>query len=79
MMKKSPIERAIKIAGSEAKLGRAIGFSQVAINKAKRRGSASPEMALAIHKFTDGAVTATSLCPQFRKFELHLGAIAQVR
>jgi DNA-binding transcriptional regulator YdaS (Cro superfamily) len=57
------IERAIELAGSEAKLGDGIGFSQVAINKAKRRGSVSAEMALAIHRFLRGAVPASSLRP----------------
>ena len=59
----TPIERAIAFAGSEAKLGGAIGFSQVAINKAKRRGSVSAEMALAIHRFTAGVVPACALRP----------------
>ena len=34
-----PLERAIRIAGSESKLAAAIGYSQVAINKARRRGA----------------------------------------
>lgn len=59
----SPIEQAIRIAGSEAKLGKGIGFSQVAINKAKHRGQASPKMALAIHRFTAGAVPASAIRP----------------
>jgi DNA-binding transcriptional regulator YdaS (Cro superfamily) len=60
----SPIEQAIDIAGgSEAKLGAEIGFSQVAVNKAKRAGRASPRMALAIHRFTDGKVPASAIRP----------------
>jgi DNA-binding transcriptional regulator YdaS (Cro superfamily) len=59
----SPIDRAIALAGSEARLGEATGFSQAAINKAKRRGHASAEMALAIHRFTAGAVAASELRP----------------
>jgi DNA-binding transcriptional regulator YdaS (Cro superfamily) len=59
----TPIEEAIRIAGSEAKLGEGTGFSQVAINKAKHKGRASPEMALAIHHFTRGAVPASSIRP----------------
>jgi DNA-binding transcriptional regulator YdaS (Cro superfamily) len=59
----SPLEQAIKIAGSEAKLGEGTGFSQVAINKAKRRGSVSAEMALAIHHFLKGRVPASALRP----------------
>lgn len=62
-MDKSPIELAIEFAGSEAKLGYGIGVSQVAINKAKKRGSVSAEMALAIHRFTDGKVPASDLRP----------------
>lgn len=60
---KTPIEQAIEIAGSEAKLGEGIGCSQVAINKAKRRGSVTAEMALKIHRFTDGRVSASALRP----------------
>jgi len=55
--------RAIRLAGSECKLAAAIGYSQVAINKARRRGSVSPEMALAVHRFTGAAVPASALRP----------------
>jgi DNA-binding transcriptional regulator YdaS (Cro superfamily) len=55
--------RAIRFAGSECKLAQAIGYSQVAINKAKRRGSVSPAMALAVHRFTGGTVPASALRP----------------
>jgi len=44
------IQEAIRLAGSEAKLGKATGYSQHAIWKAKRRGSVTPEMALAIER-----------------------------
>lgn len=50
MMQKSPMERAIELAGSEAKLGRATGYSQVAINKAKHKERPSAEMAVAIER-----------------------------
>lgn len=63
MSTKAVIERAIAIAGSEAKLGRGTGFSQVAINKAKHKGRASAEMALAIHRFLEGAVPASDIRP----------------
>lgn len=63
MNTKDVIERAIAIAGSEAKLGRGIGFSQVAINKAKRKGHATAEMALAIHRFLKGKVSASEIRP----------------
>jgi DNA-binding transcriptional regulator YdaS (Cro superfamily) len=59
----SPLERAIRIAGSESKLAQGTGYSQVAINKAKRRSSVSPAMALAVHRFTKGAVPASALRP----------------
>lgn len=59
--------RAIALAGSEAKLGEGTGFSQVAINKAKHRGSVSPEMALAIHRFTHGQIPASILRPDLWK------------
>jgi DNA-binding transcriptional regulator YdaS (Cro superfamily) len=56
-------ERAIRIAGSQCKLAAAIGCSQVAVAKAKRRGAVSPAMALAVHRFTAGAVSASALRP----------------
>src|SRR5258708_13124180 len=55
--------RAIRIAGSECKLAAATGFSQVAINKAKRRGCVSPKMALAVHRFTGGGGPASAVRP----------------
>lgn len=59
----SAIEHAIKIAGSEEKLGQGTGYTQVAINKAKHRGRVSAEMALAFHRFTRGQVPASQLRP----------------
>jgi DNA-binding transcriptional regulator YdaS (Cro superfamily) len=59
----SPLDRAIALAGSQTRLGEATGFSQAAINKARRRGRLSAEMALAIHRFTAGAVAASELRP----------------
>ena len=58
-----PLDRAISIAGSESKLAAAIGYSQVAINKARRRGAVSSRMALAVHRFTQGAVPASAMRP----------------
>ena len=55
--------RAIRLAGSESKLAAATGYSQVAINKARRRGAVSPEMALAVHRSTGAAVPASALRP----------------
>jgi len=58
------IERAVKIVGSEAKLGQAAGgFSQNAVWQAKRRNRISPELALGIHRATDGEVCASELRP----------------
>lgn len=65
MIEKSPIEQAIDIAGSEAKLGALSGYSQVAINKAKWRGKVSPRMALAIERGLNRRVTREQLCPEF--------------
>ena len=63
VMEKTPIQRAIEFAGSEAKLGKGTGFSQVAINKAKHKGHASTRLALAIHHFTNGSVPASEIRP----------------
>jgi len=63
-MEKSPIDRAIDLAGgSQAKLATAIGLSQPLINKAKHSGRAGPKLALAIHHFTKGEVPASELRP----------------
>lgn len=59
-----PVVRAIKIAGSEAKLAELAGCSQPAINKAKRRGTTSAALAIAIEKATEMQVTRGELCPQ---------------
>ncbi|HZP68356.1 MAG TPA: YdaS family helix-turn-helix protein [Pseudolabrys sp.] len=59
----SPLVRAIKLAGSEAKLGKLTGFSQVAIHRAKHRGRASAEMAVAIERALEGAVSRAELRP----------------
>jgi DNA-binding transcriptional regulator YdaS (Cro superfamily) len=63
MENNSPLGRAIAFAGTETRLAEAIGFSQAAINKAKRRGHVSAEMALAIHRFTNGAIAASEMRP----------------
>lgn len=60
-MSRSPIERAIEIAGSESKLGAMAGYSQVAINKAKHRGRVTAQMAVAIERAT--GVQRHELCP----------------
>jgi DNA-binding transcriptional regulator YdaS (Cro superfamily) len=63
-MEKALIERAIDLAGgSEAKLAHAIGLSQPLINKARKSGRAGPRLAMAIHHFTKGEVSASDLRP----------------
>lgn len=57
------IEEAIRIAGSESKLGKAAGYTQHAIWRAKVRGSVTPDMALGIHRATNGEVPACVLRP----------------
>ncbi len=57
------IETAIQIAGSETKLGKATGYTQHAIWRAKTRGTVTPKMALAIHRALSGKVPASLLCP----------------
>jgi DNA-binding transcriptional regulator YdaS (Cro superfamily) len=47
----TPLDDAItRAGGTEAKLAARIGYSQVAVNKAKRRGEVTAEMAVAIDK-----------------------------
>lgn len=57
------MQAAVTIAGSEAKLGKAAGFSQNAIWHAKRHGRVSAEMAAAIHRATGGAISKERLRP----------------
>lgn len=63
MEKQSPIEIAIALIGSETKLGEAMGYSQAAINKAKKAGRVSAEMAVAIERATSGKITRQRLRP----------------
>lgn len=63
MTRHDPLETAIRILGSESKLGEATGYSQAAINKAKTRGRVSAEMAVAIEKATAGQVPRYRLRP----------------
>lgn len=64
------IEEAIKIAGSEVKLGKAAGYSQNAIWHAKRRGHVTAEMAIAIDVATNGAVSRHRLRPDIFRAEV---------
>lgn len=63
-MDKSLIERAIALAGgTEAKLADAIGLSQPLINKARKNGRAGPRLAIAIHQWSNGEISASELRP----------------
>jgi DNA-binding transcriptional regulator YdaS (Cro superfamily) len=55
--------QAIQIAGSETRLAKAIGYSQHAVWHARQKGRPSAAMAVAIHRFTEGAVAKWSLRP----------------
>lgn len=57
------MERAIKLAGSEKKLGDAAGVSQNAIWSAKRAGRVSAELAVGIERATGGEVSRVDLRP----------------
>ncbi|AOF88532.1 YdaS family helix-turn-helix protein [Sinorhizobium sp. RAC02] len=57
------LEAAITIAGSEAKLGALAGYSQNAIWYAKRNGRVSAELASAIDRATNGAISKSQLRP----------------
>lgn len=57
------VERAIAIAGSEAKLGVLTGVSQNSIWYAKRNGRVSAELALSIDRATKGVITKSDLRP----------------
>jgi len=57
------LDAAVKIAGSEAALGRLTGYSQNAIWQAKQRGSVSPKMAKAIDAATSGKIPKEKLRP----------------
>lgn len=57
------VEEAIRLAGSQSKLARLIGVSQVAICKAKKTGRISARMASGIDAATRGKVAKSSLRP----------------
>jgi DNA-binding transcriptional regulator YdaS (Cro superfamily) len=78
MSESTPIERAIAIAGSEEKLAEGIGFSQVAVNKAKKRGAVSDKMALAIHRFTAGRVPGSELRPDLWRCPEHVPVLESI-
>lgn len=57
------LQAAVTLVGSEAKLGKATGFSQNAIWHAKSKGRVTAEMALKIDQATGGAVSKHRLRP----------------
>ena len=57
------LNKAVALAGSETRLSRATGYSQPAINKARRKGRVSAELAIAIERALAGAVTRAELRP----------------
>lgn len=67
MESENPVSIAIRHLGSESKLGQATGYSQVAINKAKRRvaagGQVSAGLAVAIDRATNGLISKYRLRP----------------
>lgn len=63
MQVRDHLQEAIQIAGSEAKLGKATGYSQNAIWQAKERGTVTPLMAVKIEAATEGQVLKEKLCP----------------
>lgn len=78
------IQAAITILGSEAKLGAACGVTQGAIWKAKKAGRVSGELAVRIHRATNGAIPKHRLRPDLwdaptvtgSREALHAGAAA---
>ena len=60
------IEAAIRDKGSEAKLAKACGVSQAAINKAKKVGRCTPNLAVRIE--TACGISRRLLCPDFFRF-----------
>ena len=57
------LKEAIRKAGSQAKLGKAIGKTQNAIHQALKRGSVTAEMAVSIERATEGEIRKEQLRP----------------
>ena len=57
------LRSAIVLFGNPTRLAAAIGYSQHAVWHAVKRGRVSARMAVAIHRVTNGAVTAAELRP----------------
>jgi DNA-binding transcriptional regulator YdaS (Cro superfamily) len=62
-MVREQIRHAVKIVGSQAKLGTACGVSQASIWQAIQADRCSAELAMAIERATRGLVTARSIRP----------------
>jgi len=63
--------------GNESALASACGRSQNAIWQAKQRGSVTPELAIDIHRATDGKVPGNKFCPHIWTAPEHVPAHAQ--
>jgi DNA-binding transcriptional regulator YdaS (Cro superfamily) len=59
----TPAQQAIRIAGSQMALARAVGVSQAAVSKWALGGRVSAENALGIERATSGQVSAADLRP----------------
>ena len=57
------VARAIELKRTQHRLARACGVTQGVISKAKLGGRLSPQLAMAIHRATGGAVPASALRP----------------
>jgi DNA-binding transcriptional regulator YdaS (Cro superfamily) len=69
------LERAIRLAGGQSKLARAVGYTQNAIWKAKDTGRISAELAIRIEAATGGKVTREQLAPQIFKLPKQIGVM----
>jgi DNA-binding transcriptional regulator YdaS (Cro superfamily) len=66
------VAHAIALKGSQQKLASACGVSQPSISKAKLRGRVSAELALAIHRATEGVVPGCALRPDLWRQPEHV-------
>jgi len=63
VIKANAIDRAIELAGSQCELSTAIGISQPLISKARTTGKIGPRLAVAIHRFSNGQISASEMRP----------------
>jgi len=64
--------RAIEIFGSERALALRIGISQQNMNRIVRKGQVSPQVAIGIHRETQGKVTGNQLRPDLWRRPSHV-------